>query len=844
MTSRGASGRGRPGSRGRPRKGIKKRINEKKLISDLKKELALRVERVKEFGFIEAEAEIESEKLIGDVEPDEEQISDCISFGRTRSGRLSIPPKKMLKNMSIRDGDDYPEVPNDLVIETTGAVTNMNVLPPPVIDSSLTSSNKRTFAPPARYVCKVCGKLYLGDKKIARHLKNFPDHEFATPDPPDFPVTKKPFSIEAWVNETEVSTILDTAGEKIFQSCTLWDILAKKVSLKQLGTAEIISSLFADIQALVMDLKNMVEQCLSNIQTNEDSFSVILTPMISSILGQSQDGGGVKRYVLPYNQIPIHYHKLLGFPMDFRNSQSGLLSPDSTNSIFQPEEENSQMSLSSDIVDRPLVDKVVLETNLGAEPDLDDETQDSTRMKRPRMDSESRSLSSPPSQTPDFLNHDDESNLSSTSNTCTKEVVDDIPAKQYSSTEIKGILSPTNITKNDVSSHRTMTTSPVSISKTKSVFTDSTRTRLPSFSSIMCGNPKTPLSISQNSDSNADIGSSLEITNNLISVAKDSSLQPVEMLPSTGHGAGGSAPVSPGIPYQRSLDVISPQNMGYQRRSSVDQILLNSSSSKLVNSSLASTRHEFSQGKGIDLTDSLDELNSISLHSEVPADTTRHNAIDSMAPGRFRFHSGRENVVSLASPTSVTSLYQTSDNAVYNVTSSNLFSATKMSGAQNSFLETPPKENISASQNMNKNQESMPSHEAESCTQVTFSDLNHPIPSVSPIKNVSKDYDMQKPSTTPRTLSQSPNLFSDIESVLNQPEGFGFHSTLSNNVVNVPSKTPEKMLASVPPSVIMNKKSSMMLFNSFEEIDTLTHQHNEAHVDEIPSLQEQSCNKR
>ena len=104
-------------------------------------------------------------------------------------------------------------------------------------------------------------------------------------------------------------------------------------------------------------------------------------------------------------------------------------------------------------------------------------------------------------------------------------------------------------------------------------------------------------------------------------------------------------------------------------------------------------------------------------------------------------------------------------------------------------------------------------HDFESSTQVTYSEFNHPIPSVSPMKETIKDYECSKPRQIP-PISQSPNLFSDLESVLNDSEEFSFHSALSNNVENVPAKTPDKMLTSVPPSVIMIKKSS--LFDAFE----------------------------
>ena len=106
-------------------------------------------------------------------------------------------------------------------------------------------------------------------------------------------------------------------------------------------------------------------------------------------------------------------------------------------------------------------------------------------------------------------------------------------------------------------------------------------------------------------------------------------------------------------------------------------------------------------------------------------------------------------------------------------------------------------------------------------THVTYSgELYHPIPSVSPVKDSIKDFDGGKRLRQTPPTSQSPSLFNDIESVLS--EEFAFHSALSNSVENVPpAKTPEKLLASVPPSVIMNNKKSSAAtgFENYADFD-------------------------
>ena len=110
----------------------------------------------------------------------------------------------------------------------------------------------------------------------------------------------------------------------------------KKTVSKRLGTAESLLSLFAEMQALLMELKNLAEQSLASEKPEEESLSVTLSPIMSSVLGMSQVGG-VTRYVLPKSQIPRQYHQLLSFSTDARevSSQTNRRSPESTSSVSQ-----------------------------------------------------------------------------------------------------------------------------------------------------------------------------------------------------------------------------------------------------------------------------------------------------------------------------------------------------------------------------------------------------------------------------------------------------------------------------------------------------------------------------
>ena len=200
----------------------------------------------------------------------------------------------------------------------------------------------------------------------------------------------------------------------------------------------------------------------------------------------------------------------------------------------------SQMSLSSDILDRPLGDKVVLEENLGTRQQRTDmeeeeeETQDSSiadhheddrhhrdqddddddgecrlASRRARLDSESRS--SPPH----FLHEEEESNvsnLSSTSNMGMKE--DEHPHHRHRREEAeKSDSSSLGKAENSIDSLAevvmnisSVTNGENTISKptgsmTAGVAADSALARLPSFSSIINGSPKilaSPVAVDEN----------------------------------------------------------------------------------------------------------------------------------------------------------------------------------------------------------------------------------------------------------------------------------------------------------------------------------------------------------
>lgn len=81
-----ARSRGRGGARvrarGRPRKGVPKVVNEKRVLQGLKRELGLREDRVREFGFFEDVQDDEEGRRV--EEETEEQFSAAAAAARTR----------------------------------------------------------------------------------------------------------------------------------------------------------------------------------------------------------------------------------------------------------------------------------------------------------------------------------------------------------------------------------------------------------------------------------------------------------------------------------------------------------------------------------------------------------------------------------------------------------------------------------------------------------------------------------------------------------------------------------------------------------------------------------------
>ena len=138
-----ARGGARVRARGRPRKGTAKVVDEKKVLRGMKRELGLREERVREFGFFEDAGREEEEVEVQGEEGDEadDQFS-AAARARTRCGRLPRLP------LRISTGEN-PAGGGNLDATVPEAPPTVAEVVPEVVETPALQS-RRNFTPPAR----------------------------------------------------------------------------------------------------------------------------------------------------------------------------------------------------------------------------------------------------------------------------------------------------------------------------------------------------------------------------------------------------------------------------------------------------------------------------------------------------------------------------------------------------------------------------------------------------------------------------------------------------------------------------------------------------------------------
>ena len=214
----------------------------------------------KEFGFTQPQLQIVANDIVDDNLVSKEKAhedayaveidvaGEQLAISRTRSGRVSRPPVAIDEDMSAK-------------------------IKPKARDSEgpQVERVKRKLTIPDRYRCAVCHKIYLGDRKMKKHVKLFPNHgpspeslypslapqvqitagggPLAPPPPPpapsvvsgkkmppssaEFPLpimTMARTQLEELVKNLDAELVLDVVAKKMFDNFSLWQLESKKLS--------------------------------------------------------------------------------------------------------------------------------------------------------------------------------------------------------------------------------------------------------------------------------------------------------------------------------------------------------------------------------------------------------------------------------------------------------------------------------------------------------------------------------------------------------------------------------------------------------------------------------------
>ena len=355
----------------------------------------------KEFGMTAQQAQAAEKDVVDDStiedkdDVDEQKVA--MSSSRTRSGRVSRPP-----------------IPIDEEFKAT------NVAPLAKDDVELpappTPKVKRNFNVPPKYRCKVCNKIYLGDRKMSRHMKNFSGHgPMAEPPPPKLESDPKKIptslssmpiiplartQLEDLVKNLDAELVLDVVSKKMFDNFSMWDLQLKKASLSNQKGLKVLEKLFEDTERVLSELKRLVDNCLTDTKLSDKSSPSLQMGEHLQLALSGHDGPW---YLEQPNHLPQEYHGFFGVESAVMASmvspRSESSNPPGVGSILNPSEidenTNSLLSGAGSEDKEPSHSgggaQMVLEQNLGAamEEDLEDEeeTQEDDKLD-PKLDPE------------------------------------------------------------------------------------------------------------------------------------------------------------------------------------------------------------------------------------------------------------------------------------------------------------------------------------------------------------------------------------------------------------------------------------------------------------------------
>ena len=444
----------------------------------------------KEFGFSEKTANALQKDIVDDQnitqslfhsstigsEDNEEKI--MFSSSRTRSGRVTRPPIQIDQEFKTSTSVSTQNDLNKEALVNIPLKNNLESVPyvekeqAPPKEQQPSQKVKRSFTVPPRYRCRVCHKMYLGDRKMNRHIKNYPGHgpifEPPLPPPPPprmsdeiahkmpTPLSSVPIiplarnQLEDLVKNLDAELVLDVVAKKMFDNFSMWDLQMKKASLSNAKGLNVLEKLFSDTEKVLGELKKLVDNCLTDTKLSDK-------PCPSIHMGEyvqlALSGHDSPWYLEQSNHVPTEYHSFFGIEPAVMSSmvspRSESSNPGPVHQIMQvnpPEMDDNTSSLISGTSDKDggpsnsgqegMGAQMVLEQNLGvANRSLDDieddDTQDGTEDDVPSSSSKKHHDSG---SQDDFLNTQDESAklMSPTSNPMSDDETETLNEKEDS----------------------------------------------------------------------------------------------------------------------------------------------------------------------------------------------------------------------------------------------------------------------------------------------------------------------------------------------------------------------------------------------------------------------------
>jgi hypothetical protein len=749
-----------------------------------------------EFGLTEAQAQAVEKDIVDDnvvevevkEEIDEEEAEKVLAASRTRSGRISRPPRTIVPNIDLVSSLANAST-TGTISTTLGSILDLPNLPPPPPVDNIEPKARRKFNVPAKYRCRVCNKIYLGDRKMARHVKAYPGHgpgestvitdmmlaQAAAADNKEDITTKSmstatalsmpiiPLArtqLEDLVKNLDAELVLDCVSKKMFDNFSMWDLQLKKMQLNKQTGLKRLEIMLSDMETILIELKKMVDNCLTHTKLcDKPAPSVTLGEHLQLALN-SHDG---QMYLEQANHIPEEFHKYFGIQPIISSPRS-----ESNTLVTNPEDDDNSNSLMSGISDKDhdhhqgLGAQMVLEQNLGVCPrDREDDLEDDEDDKKSRHESSSSKIILDDS----LLHEDDDSNSKSS------------PKASLS-------LSVTN-------SSAVVTTSSAIVVKLGEEYQ---RTRLPSFSSIIAGSPKSELQ-------------------DILSTPDDHHSEQHSNPPSRHGSIHGSS--------RRSSIEQDDHHVSTMRRCSLDQTALMQISSTDHVDSMSVRRASIDNGlmlrstleSGFDFP-SVTESSGQDLN-HLPNVESGQDILDNLGSKSGPSTMTLQDSIQPASATSSTSTavqtstqltqFNQAEDPLPVVTDEMFDSVTSISTSMSMAMEAAGTHVTFSQQLTSSGVQSLPPSGPPSvdCRPIRHSSMpSSPLGNLGttpasdlmmspayPAKTKEEDFKPQQ------SQSSTSNFLSDLESVLNSAGDFGFATASS----------PEKILTSIPPSSMMFK---------------------------------------